>query len=372
MIEKTCTVLAALAIGATLAGPVLAAGYSIVSGPGFEPGCYAPFPNSKFFQWPKKPPPYRIALVNGFIGNTWRIQMIKNAKVEGEDPAIKPLIRDFATISTGTDVAAQIAAIDNYINQGFDAIITDAVSPAGLNPVIRRANAAGVVLINIDNKADTDQILQITHDATEMGRIQGRWMVDNVMAGGTILEVRGLQGNAADRDRSKGFHEIVEGSGKKYKVIQAIGNWDDGAAQKATADAIAINGKFDGVAVQGGSAGTVQALIDAGHPFVPVAGEGENGFRALCAAHSKEGLRCLSVTAPPGISAVSIKAAIAALQGRILPQDIDLPLPVVKDPDFKEGVNFFPDLGDSFYPHNQFPTCGINQNAQDILKQSTN
>ncbi len=35
---------------------------------------------TKFFKFPKKDGPYRIALANGYIANTWRIQMIKTAK----------------------------------------------------------------------------------------------------------------------------------------------------------------------------------------------------------------------------------------------------------------------------------------------------
>ena len=68
-----------------------------------------------------------------------------------------------------------------------------------------------------------------------------------------------------------------------------VGNWDDGTSQKVTADALAVHGKFDGVFTQGGSDGTVRALMDAKHPFVPMAGEGENGFRKLIAEHAKDG-----------------------------------------------------------------------------------
>jgi ribose transport system substrate-binding protein len=368
-----CLTATALAAGLILvAGVAEADGYKIVSGPGYLPECFAAFPNSKFFQWSKKPGPYRIALVNGFVGNTWRIQMIKSAKAYVEEPSVKPLIKEFSVVSTGTDPAAQLAAVDNYINQGFDAILTIAVSPAGMTPVVTRANQAGVVFINFDNKADTDKIMQVTHDAVEMGRIQGRWLVDNVKPGGTILEVRGLQGTGADRDRSKGFHEVLEGSGKNYKITQVVGNWDSGTTQKVTADSIAVYGHFDGIADQGGSDGAVQAMIDSHHPFVPFAGAGENGFNQMCAEHVGEGLRCLSVANPPAISAAAIKAAIAALQGETLPQDISLALPVIKDPEFKQGVNYFPDLGISYFPINQLPTCGITAPAEEVLKQSVN
>ena len=37
-------------------------------------------------------------------------------------------------VSTGTDVAAQVAAIDNFVNSGFDAILTIAVNPTAFGP----------------------------------------------------------------------------------------------------------------------------------------------------------------------------------------------------------------------------------------------
>ena len=101
------------------------AGPKIVSGPGANPGCFKPWSaQTKFFQWDKKPGPYKIALVNGFVGNTWRIQMIKTAKAFAEEPDIKKNIKEFKVVSTGTDVAAQLGAMEDFINQGIDAIVT--------------------------------------------------------------------------------------------------------------------------------------------------------------------------------------------------------------------------------------------------------
>ena len=61
------------------------AGPEIVAGPGADPACFKPLAGeTKFFQWPAKPGPYRIALANGFIANDWRVQMIKVAKAYAE------------------------------------------------------------------------------------------------------------------------------------------------------------------------------------------------------------------------------------------------------------------------------------------------
>jgi len=363
-----------LAAGLMLSAPAGAADPTpkVVQGPGALPSCFVPASkDTKFFQWPAKKGPYRIAIANGFVGNTWRIQMIKTAKVFAEQGDIKPFVKELKVVSTGTDVAAQLAAIDNFINSGYDAIITIAVNPTSFGPVIRRANKAGVVLVPFDNVLDTDQVMMVNEDQKEMGRMMGRWLVKNIPSkSGKILEVRGLPGNSVDRDRHLGFREIMEASGNKFQIVEVVGNWDDGTAQKVTADAVAVHKKFDGMFVQGGSTGAVRALIDAKHPFIPVSGEAENGFRKLCAQHAKDGLLCASAGQSPGLVAISMKAAIEALQGKVLPQMIAVPIPYVEHPDFKAGQNYYPDLTDNFFTPNEFPPCNVNITATEIMAKS--
>ena len=106
-------------IGLLLSSVVVWAGPKVVSGPGADAECFKPWSEkTKFFQWDKKPGPYKIALVNGFVGNTWRIQMVKTAKAFAEQPGIKENIKEFKVVSTGTDVAAQLGAMEDFINQG--------------------------------------------------------------------------------------------------------------------------------------------------------------------------------------------------------------------------------------------------------------
>jgi ribose transport system substrate-binding protein len=352
--------------------PAFAAGPQVVSGPGADPTCFKPWSDkTKYFKWAKKPGPYRIALANGFIGNTWRIQMIKTAKAYAEQADVKPSVKEFKVISTGEDLAAQIAAVDNFIASGYDAIVINALSPTAFNAAVKRANAAGVVLVSFDNTLDTTDAVAVNVDQLNMGKQWGEWLVKNIPAhAGMLLEVRGVPGNSVDRDRHEGVHQATDAAGLKFQTVEVVGKWDDGTAQKAVADAIAIHKHFDGITVQGGSTGTIQALIDAKHPFIPVGGETENGFRKLCAAHSKDGLKCASAGTGPAQVAVAIKTAIAALQGETIPQSVALPLAYVEDPNFKENVDFFPKEADNFFVGNSFPTCGINFTAQEIMGQS--
>jgi ribose transport system substrate-binding protein len=366
--------LAFAVLAATLCTPfaALAAGPEKVSGPGASPECFKPWDAKiSYMKWPAKKGPYRIALANGFVGNTWRIQMVKTAKAFVEQAGIKENVKEFKVVSTGTDVAAQIAAIDNFINSGYDAIVTIAVNPKAFTPVIKRANKAGVVVVPFDNVVDSDEVLMVNEDQLQMGRMMGEWLVKNISSkSGKILEVRGLPGNSVDRDRHAGFREIMEASGNKFDIIEVVGNWDDGTAQKVVADAVAIHKKFDGMYVQGGTTGAVRALIDAKHPFIPVSGEGENGYRKLCAKHAADGLLCSSATQSPALVSIAIKAAISALKGETLPQMISVPIPYAESGTLKAGDNYYPDAADNFFVGNSFPACQVTIAEGEIMSKS--
>jgi ribose transport system substrate-binding protein len=343
----------------------------IVSGPAAEPECFAPWSaDTKFFKFPAKPGPYRIALANGYIANTWRIQMIQTAKAYAAQPEVAAKLKEFKVVSTGEDVPAQISAINNFIDSGYDAIVVNAQNPTAFAPVIKRAKEAGVVLVAFDNILDTQDAINVNVDQKGLGVLWANWLINHLPEGGKVLEVRGVAGTSVDTDRHNGIHETFDASGKKWDVTEVVGKWDDPTAQKVTADAIATNGPFAGITAQGGDTGVVQAMIDAKHAFVPFGGETENGFRKFCAKYAGEGLKCSSAGTGPAQVAVAIKTAIAALEGNVVPQSVKLPLAIVEDPNFKEGSDFFPDQSDNFFVGNSFPTCGINFTAQEIMGQT--
>jgi ribose transport system substrate-binding protein len=351
--------------------PAFAAGPEIVAGPAADPQCFAPWASdTKFFKYPAKKGPFRIALANGYIANTWRIQMIQTAKAYAAQPDVAAKLKEFKVVSTGEDVAAQIAAVNNFIDSGFDAIVVNAQNPAAFKPVIKRAKDAGVVLVAFDNILDTEDAINVDVDQKGLGVYWAKWLDKHLPNGGKILEVRGVSGTSVDRDRHEGIHETLDKSGKKWDVVEVYGKWDDPTAQKVTADAIAVQKHFDGFTAQGGDTGVVQAMIDAKQPFVPFGGETENGFRKFCAKDSGEGLLCASAGTGPAQVAVAIKTAIAALEGQVVPQSVKLPLATAEDPNFKAGQDYYPDLSDNFFVGNSFPTCNINFNAAEIMGQT--
>jgi ribose transport system substrate-binding protein len=356
-----------LAAGSAMAKP------EVVAGPGFNPACFAPWSEqTKFLQWPAKEGPYRIALVNGFVGNLWRIQMIQTAKAFAEQPGIKEKIKEFKIISTGTDAAAQLGTIEDFINQGYDAIVTIAVSPEGFDRVIKLADRNGVVLVPFDNILDTDAVMMVNEDQHAMGVMSAEFLLRELgdVRAGKVLEVRGVPGNSVDRDRHVGFREVMEKEAPNLEIVEIVGNWDDATSQKAAADALAVHGQFVAAFTQGGSTGLVKAFLDAGHPMVPMAGEGENGFRKYIAQYKDKGLKGLSYGQSPGLVAISMKAALSALEGNPMPQLISVPIPVADYNTLEDGKNFWSNLTDNFFTPNEFPPCDVNLTAVEIMTKN--
>ncbi|WP_269580793.1 substrate-binding domain-containing protein [Roseibium sp. Sym1] len=365
-ILKLPTAAAVLALTAQMA----VAAPETVSGPGADPDCFASVSSdTKYFQWPAREGPFKIALVNGFIANDWRVQMIAVAKAYAEQDEVAADIEEFKVISVGEDIAAQIAAANNFIDQEFDAIIVNANNTAAFGGVVRKANEAGVIVLSFDNVIDDPMNVQINVDQKGIGYKAGEFLAGKT--GGDeadLLFVRGPAGQPVDIARAEGFHAALEDTGRKFNVTEVVGNWNPGDAQKVTADAIAAGGMFDGIYVEAGSQGAAQAMIDAGKFIVPVVGEDENAFRLLCNEYHDKGMECQSGGTGPAQSAVTIKVALAALKGEVIPQQIALPTSFSFSP-YEEGVEVFPDLPGSAFTGNNFPACNIGFTTEEIAAQ---
>lgn len=358
-------VLLAFAVMPSVAAP------EVVAGPGADPDCFKPqSAETQFFKFPAKTGPFRIALVNGFIANDWRVQMIKVAKAYADQPDVAKDIKEFKVISVGEDIAAQIAAANNFIDQGFDAIIVNANNTSAFGGVVRKANEAGTIVLSFDNVIDDPMNVKINVDQVGLGRTAGEFLLKETTADpANFLFVRGPAGQPVDIARATGFQEAIAKSGRKVNVTEVVGNWAPGDGQKVTADAIAAGGMFDGIYVEGGSQGAAQAMLDAGKFIVPMSGEDENAFRLLCNANHDKGMHCQSGGTGPAQSAVTIKTAIAALKGEVIPQEIALPTSISFSP-YEVGKQAFPDLPGSLFTGNNFPACNIGFTVEEIANQT--
>jgi ribose transport system substrate-binding protein len=309
--------------------------------------------------------PFTIGLSNSFIGNAWRTQMLQMAQAFAETDAVAPLIEELIIVSTGDDVEAQIAAVDNMIALGVDAIVINAISPTAFDAVVRRADDEGIIVVAFDGIVDAPEAIIVNEDQVEFGALMARDLVERIGGEGNVVMINGVPGISVDSDRTAGAMEVFEGYPDINVIAQLEGRWDSGVAQTVMADFLATDPEIDGVWIQGGGPGVIQAFRDAGYEDLPpMAGEAENAFRIAMAEGEFEGI---SVGQTPGMVAVAMQAALELLQGRELPRLISMPLPAVTSEDIEEGVHYFPGLPDDFFTPIKIPVCGVDLDPEDIL-----
>ena len=325
--------------------------------------CFAPkTPDTPMVSFPAKKAPYKIAFSNSYFGNNWRAQMLKIGEIYVKQPEVKKYIQEYKAYNAGNEVAQQIAQIRQIILSAPDALIVNAATPSGLDPVLEEAAKRGIVIVAFDNTVTSDKAVNINEDQYLMGKRYAEFIADQIKGKGTVLMVRGLAGTSVDNEQAEGAHSVF----KKYpdiKVIENYGNWDVGTNQKVTAAALAANPEIDAAWGTDGCTGIIQAFLQANRPLVPMTGHRNNGFMRLAA---EKNIPTLVIGQTPAMLAVAIRAAVALLDGQKLPKEISLPLEEIPTSDMKAGVNYFPELPDSFNTDVSVPACDVQIRAEMV------
>lgn len=310
--------------------------------------------------------PYHIALSNSYIGNQWRVEMINLTKAYAEKE-YKGVV-DLSTTSSGTEVQRQIAAIDDMISRHVDAILVNPASEAGLNPVIAQATAQGIPVIDFDHAVSAPQAYKVHVDFVKFGEIQAQWLADTLHGKGNIIINRGVPGFEGDIAEYTGEQNVLKKYPGIHIVAEVYGRWDENVSQSEVSKALIAHPDIDGIINQAGAYGVVQAFLNLHHKFVPMTGEGSNGWRSAMLKYKDQGLKGISVGDPPTLGAYALKVAVEILEKKPPPQkDIVVGIPTLTTDQLKEGENVFPNLPPTVYDDIEIPGSGIHLTMQDAL-----
>lgn len=97
---------------------------------------------------------YDIVVMPKLIGIPYFTQTGEGAIQAGEDLGVN-VIYNGPTVG---DVAEQIKMLEDYITQGVDAIAVAPNDPAAMDPVLRKAREAGILVLDWDTEATKDLV----------------------------------------------------------------------------------------------------------------------------------------------------------------------------------------------------------------------
>jgi ABC-type sugar transport system substrate-binding protein len=167
------------------------------------------------------------------------------------------------------DAARQVDIMENFIAQGFDAILVNPLNVDVLVPVIEEAAAKGIVVATFDRRAFNQEstLFHVGADDIFGGRLALEYVAAKLDGVGKIVHILGELGSSPAINREIGVKEQLAHYPGLEIVYEQSGRFSPDEGLRVMEDAItATAGDFDAViaANDDSALGAVQAMIDAG------------------------------------------------------------------------------------------------------------
>lgn len=222
-------------------------------------------------QYSKKPP-YVIGWSINNAGISWRTEYIEEFRQHAK--RLGNLIKDVIILNADSNIAKQIADIEDLVARGVDALIVDPQSPTALVPVIEEVYNKGIPVIIVNDPIATDKYTcYISTDDFEFGKVAAEWLVQKLGGKGNVAILDGLPGMGVAIERFNGAMSVFKNYPNIKIIAHEYGAWSYDKGKIATQNIIAAHaGKIDGIWSSGGemTLGAIDAFLEAGLPLIPM------------------------------------------------------------------------------------------------------
>lgn len=165
-----------------------------------------------------------IGITLGSLGNPFFVALSQGAEAKAKE--INPNVK-VNTASADYDLNKQFTQIDNFIASGVDMILLNAADAQAIAPAVKRAQAAGIVVVAVDvAAAGVDATVQTNN--VQAGEIACQFIVDKLGAdGGKVIIQNGPQVSAVI-DRVNGCKTVLATNAK----IEILSDDQDGKGSR--------------------------------------------------------------------------------------------------------------------------------------------
>lgn len=180
-----------------------------------------------------------IALVMKTLTNPFFVEMERGARRAEKELGVNLIVK---TGAQETSVDQQIAIIDELIKRKVDAIVIAPASSIDLIPVLKKAQDAGISLINIDNRLDRDvakkvglrDIPFISVDNEKGAYLAAHVVSERLTNSADVLVIEGIRSAKNAQERSKGTLRALKEKPNIRVIAVDTANWKIDEAYEVT------------------------------------------------------------------------------------------------------------------------------------------
>ncbi|MCP1355021.1 ribose ABC transporter substrate-binding protein RbsB [Aneurinibacillus migulanus] len=250
---------------------------------------------------------------------------------EGAEKAAKENNMKLVTVDAQDDPAKQISGIEDLIQQQVDVLLVNPTDSAAIASAIKSANRANIPVITVDRSAEGGEVVShVASDNVAGGKMAAEYLLEKIRKQGNVVELEGIPGASAARERGKGFHEIMDKESGVKVVAKQPADFDRAKGMSVMENILQGNKDIKGVFAHNDemALGALKAIQSAGLKDVVVV-----GFDATddAVAAVKQGSMSATVAQKPDlIGKQAIEVAKKVAVGEKVEKNVPVTLELIK------------------------------------------
>lgn len=266
----------------------------------------------------------KVGLVLSTLNNPFFVTL-----KEGAEAKAKELGMELIVLDSQNDPSKDMANVEDLITQGVSLILLNPTDSDAVANAVKAANDAKIPVITLDRAANGGEVVShVASDNIAGGKMAADFINEKLGGKGNVIELQGIAGTSAARDRGQGFNEqlatypdlkVVAAQPADFDRTKGLSVMEN--LLQAQPDVQAVFAHNDEMAL-----GAYQAIEASGKTVLVV------GFDAIddAVASVKDGKMAATVAQQPDmIGALGVETASKVLNGETVEKSIPVELKLV-------------------------------------------
>jgi ribose transport system substrate-binding protein len=260
------------------------------------------------------------------LNNPFFVAMRDGVQQEAQSKGVKVVV-----MNGNNDPSTQLNQVQDLIQQKVSAILLNPTDSEGLAQAVKMANDAHIPVITLDRSVSSGKVSTfIASDSVQAGKMAADEIIKALGGKGQVVELQGVIGTSAERDREKGFDEEIKTAPNIQVVAKQAADFDRSKALNVMQNLLQAHPNVQGVFAQNdemalGALAAAQQANKSGIKIVGIDGESE------AVNDVNKGLLFADIAQQPkSEGALGVDYALKVIAGSSVPATVPSPLHLVE------------------------------------------
>lgn len=265
-----------------------------------------------------------IGLVLSTLNNPFFVTLKEGAEAKAKDLGYKLLVLD-----SQNDPAKELANVEDLLSKKISLMLINPTDSDAVVSAIRAANRAEVPVVTLDRGATGGNVMShVASDNVQGGMMAGELIVKTLGGSGKVVELQGVAGTSAARDRGEGFNNAVDAASGIIVVASQVADFDRTKGLNVMENILQAQSDIDAVFAHNDemALGAIKAIESSNRNIIVVGFDGTGD--AVTAVKSGAMLATVAQQAAR-IGSIGVETADAILKGKSVAKYSPVPLQLI-------------------------------------------